>query len=410
MHLPTEFILPDYDQSTIANLAPTLARWFDVPFAGLPPLKDALWQPVAGDVQNVVVILIDALGWNLIQHLRAEVACLTSAEINAPITSVFPSTTCNALSSVWTGTAPAQHGLVGFKLFLQEYGTVAQMIGLSPVFLGMGGRDVLAKAGMQPEEFLAVPGSAEQLTAAGITVHDFKGREIVHSALSKMHGRGVTEQHGVISFVDMLTRAKNVLEHTPQGKKQYLHLYWPTIDMLSHTHGAFSQHTLNEARMLLTQIDQILLNGLSPRAREGTLVCVMADHGHTNYDKQKTVILSQHPELQAMLLMQTLGGIRFPYLFAKQGKVQAVIDYINTKLSESALAISAEQALAAGLLGQPPFAPNTRDRLGDVVVLMRDRAIWVDPVEEPYIDRMISGHGGLSKAEMEAPWLVWRVG
>ncbi|HFC12117.1 MAG TPA: hypothetical protein ENJ56_04675, partial [Anaerolineae bacterium] len=81
MHLPTEFILPDYNQSTIANLAPTLACWFDVPFAGLPPLKDALWQPVTGDVQKVVVILIDALGWNLIQHLRTEIRCLTSAEI-----------------------------------------------------------------------------------------------------------------------------------------------------------------------------------------------------------------------------------------------------------------------------------------------------------------------------------------
>lgn len=410
IHLPTDLVIPNYQESTIANMPPTLARWFDVPFDGLPPLKQELWQPVAGDVKRVVVILLDALGWNIVQHLRKDVAMLNSAEIAAPITSVYPSNTAIALSCVWTGTAPAQHGLMGFKQFLPEFGVVGQMIGLSPFFQGIGARDVLAKAGMDPVTYLATPGSAEQFGAAHVDVHDFKGRDIVDSALSKMHGRGVAERHPAITFADLLVQAVETLEAQPANEKCYLHCYWPTIDMVSHRRGPFGESTLQEARRLLSQIDSILLKGLSPAAREGTLVCLMADHGHIMYDKQQSIVLSQHPELQRMLLMNPTGGVRFPYLFAKQGKVQAVIDYINTHCGESALAISAETALELNLFGPQPYAPNARDRLGDVVVIMRDQAVFVEPFEEQFVDSIVAGHGGLSADEMEAPWMVWRLG
>ncbi len=409
MNLPKAFILPDYQTSTIANLAPTVARWFDVPFAGLPPLRDALWQPVAGDVKNVVVILIDALGWNILQTLRAELDCLTSAEIQAPITSVYPSNTAIALSSVWTGQAPTQHGMMGFKQFLSEFNVGAQMIGLSPIYMGIGAKDELLKAGLIPEQFLATAGSAEQLSQANISVHDFKGREIVHSALSKMHGRGVSERHGVVTFADMLTQARSLLE-MPTSGKQYLHLYWPSVDMVSHVNGPMGSSTLNEARALLHQLQTLFLDALSPAARAGTVVCLMADHGHIDYDADQTIFSSEHPDLQAMLLMGTMGGARFPYLYAKQGKVQAVIDYINDNFGELALAISAENALENNLFGPPPYAAQAVDRIGDVVVLMRKQAIWLDPYEEHILQFIKAGHGGLSPDEMEAPWVVWRLG
>ena len=409
MQLPDSFVIPDYQSATIANMPPTLARWLDVPFAGLPPLRDDLWQPVAGDVKRVVVILIDALGWNIIERLRGELGVLDSAEIAAPITSVFPSNTAIALSSVWTGTAPAQHGLMGFKQFMPEFGVVAQMIGLSPLFMGIGARDVLAKAGMEPEHYLHTAGSAEQLSAQGILVHDFKGRDIVNSALSEMHGRGVSERHGIISFSDMLTQARSKIENN-LDERLYLHLYWPTVDMISHLHGAMGESTLNEARTLLQQLQTLFLDALSPAAREGTLVCLMADHGHIDYKAEQAIKVGEHPELQAMLLMQATGGARFPYLYAKQGKVQAVIDYINHNLGDLAMAISAETAIDLNLFGPVPHAPRARERIGDVVVLMRQNAIWLDPFEERILNFMKAGHGGLSADEMEAPWIVWRLG
>lgn len=410
MQLPNEFVLPDYDGTTIANMPATVAQWFDVPFAGLPPMPRSHWKPVDGGVKRVVVLLIDALGWNLINLLRDEIACLNSAEICQPITSVFPSTTANALSSVWTGTAPAQHGLVGFKLFLKEYGTVAQMIGLSPAFMGIGARDVLADAGMEPEAFLATLGSAEQFSASDVAVHDFKGAQIVDSALSKMHGRGVASRNGVLSFADMLAQASTMLESVPPNQRAYLHLYWPSIDMLSHRHGPFGASTLAEARALFGQLQAGLLDNLSPAAREGTLVCLMADHGHITYDKSQAILLSQHPELNAMLLMPPSGGVRFPYLYAKQGMVQAVIDYVNRHLGELALPISAEKAFDLNLFGPKPYAKYARDRVGDVVLLMRDHATFIEPREEPFVREIVAGHGGLSADEMESPWIVWRLG
>ncbi len=68
MNLPDEFILPDYNGRSIANIPATIANLLDANFDGLPPLYDELWQPMGKDVKRVVVILLDAMGWNLYER------------------------------------------------------------------------------------------------------------------------------------------------------------------------------------------------------------------------------------------------------------------------------------------------------------------------------------------------------
>lgn len=404
----SEFVFPAYDGGSIANIVPTVARLLDVPFDGLPPLRDSLWQPLAGDVRRVVVLLVDAMGWSFLNQARDHLAdLLDAAVVDAPITSVFPSTTVNCLSSVVTGSAPAQHGLVGLRLFFPEYAVLGEMLGLGPEFRRMP--DALVQAGLDPEAFLARPGGAAQLSAHGVRSYAWKGVEIVHSALSRMHGHGLHDSFGVLSFTDMLVQMRELLVANRRDKL-YLYGYWPTVDGLAHYRGPQSAHVTDEVVMLLREVKRVLLDGLPREARRGTALFIVADHGQVTAPPAQHVLAADQRALTEMLLMRSAGEPRVPYFYARHGRTDAVRDYINAAWEGLGVAVSAESALQSGLLGPPPWAPQTLARLGDVIAVMRHGALYLNPDEEEKARNVFIGrHGSLHRDEMVVPWLGFRL-
>jgi hypothetical protein len=407
LSLPPEFLPPDYEGGSIANVPATIAAMLQVPFAGLPPLPGPLWQPLGRDIRRVVLITLDALGQNLVdQEAERLEPYLAETAVRGQLTSIFPSTTVAALSSLWTGSAPAQHGLAALYLLFPEYGTIGQMLNFSPIF----GKypDALVKAGLKPEEYLQTPGLAQQLAAGGIPTYAFKGAAIVKSALSQMHGRGVADSFGVWSMADMMVEVGRFLEEKA-GEPLFVNAYWPSIDTISHMRGWNGAQTVAEFHMLWQQIHQTLRQNLSPAARRHTALFIVADHGQTLCPKERYIKLSDHPELNEMLLMRPAGEPRVAYLYAKQGRVQDVVDYVNVNLSHAALALPTPQALAAGLFGPPPYAAQLDNRLGDVVVIMRHNHLFVHPEDQELIERLYGWHGGMTHAEMAVPWLGYRL-
>lgn len=408
--LPDEFVRPAYDGRSIANIPATVAALLDVPFAGLPALHEPLWRPLAGGVKRVITLLIDSLGWNLVEKGRPYLQpLLDEAAVVTQLTSIFPSTTVAALSSLWTGVAPAQHGLVGLSLFFPKYAVTGQLLDFSPVF----GRypDSLVEAGLEPETFLQAPGFAQQLAAADVRTYAWKGREIVHSVLSRMHGRGVAHSHGVITFADMLVQMQQVLEETA-GEQLYLSAYWPTVDTISHRRSWDAPHTRAELRALTVQLQELFLARLTPAAREGTVLLLFADHGQVLTLPEQQIYLEDHPELERMLFMRPAGEPRVPYLYVKHGFQSAARDYINTRLAHAMVAWSREEVLAAGLLGPEPHAPQTAERVGDVVAMMRDGYVLLATraAEQEWANKMLGRHGSLTTGEMTVPLLGFRLG
>lgn len=404
--LPDEFLRPDYEGGSIANVPATVAALLDVPFVGLPPLRDELWRPLTG-VKRVVVLLVDAWGWNLLAQERGNLAgLLERTAVASSITSIFPSTTVAALSSVWTGAAPAQHGLVGLRLFMPDYAVITQMLHFTPTF----GKypDALIEAGLEPETFLAVPGFAEQLAAAGVDSYAFKGRDIVHSALSQMHDRGVTADMGVSSLADMFVQMRQLLE-AKAGERLFVNAYWPLVDTLSHIYGWCGEPVAAELRAIFMLLEAELLNKLSPAARRDTAVFIMADHGQVVTPPAQRIHLDEHPRLQEMLLMRPAGEPRTVYLYAKHGRQADILQYINEELGHAMVAFPADAALKAGLLGPLPHAPQTAERVGDVIATMRHGYVFLTPSEREKADKMQGRHGGMTEAEMRVPWLGIRL-
>lgn len=403
-----EWIKPNYGRAaggaagtTLANVPATVAHLLGVPFSGLPPLPDGLWQPLLdnGPVRRVVLVLLDGLGANLVDPQRNPMAGLTT--VSGTITSVCPSTTVNALSCLWTGAAPAQHGLVGVRLHFPEYGTVASMLSMSPNFTRAP--DALLEAGLDPETFLAASGVGEQFGAAGVPVFSFKPADIIASALSRMHDRGCAGVFGAHSLADMLWQVGDLLTTRP-GEPLYACAYWPSIDTLSHHYGMTHPAVGREVDALLQQIRAGLLEPLPPAAREGTVILVLADHGQMRIDPEKVVYLEDHPPLREALLLDGAGEPRMPYLYVRSGRLARVRQYVESLLTDYISLLPAETFLEDEWLGPHPHAPAVAGRVGDWVGLLRPGATFIPPVDRRLLTHMAGMHGGLSPDEMLVPF------
>src|SRR5262249_4260680 len=124
-------VTPDYAASCISNLPAGIAGLFGVPtkeMSGSGRLPVALAE---GMPRRVLLLVLDAFGLALFVRAVPEVpplARLVERGTVAPLTSVFPSTTNVALTSLYTGLTPAEHGMVGLLIYLHELGLIANLL------------------------------------------------------------------------------------------------------------------------------------------------------------------------------------------------------------------------------------------------------------------------------------------
>lgn len=406
--LVPNFVLPFYDGRSIANVPPTIAHLLKSPIDGASALADDCWRPLGNDISRVVLLIIDGFGLNLYRECNPSWFEFDSeVAIQQSLTSIFPSTTVAALSSLWTGVAPAQHGMLGLKMFFPEFASAGQMLKLTPVFGKLP--DALVDAGLEVVDFLNVPGFAEQLGRFGVRSYAYKGNDIVRSALSQMHGRGLTEEIGVSTFTEMLMQIRTQLEKGGD-EPLYINGYWPTIDTLSHLYTWKHEIVMAELKNMLHLIRTVLVEPMSKAARSKTALFIVADHGQTVTPPEKQIYLSEHPDLKKMLLMRPIGEPRVLYLYAKQGLQTAVLTYINEHLGHAFVALSGSDALEAGLFGLGQPIPEAEQRVSDVVAISKDGYTLLLESEREKAIYFNGRHGSLTADEMQVPWLGYRLG
>ncbi len=407
LHLPAEFIVPNYDGRSIVNLAASIVKILGgkIPTA---PLDDAIFAKLAHDAHRVVLVIVDALAYQrFIRALDANpqngfnALWRGNAEL-VPLTSVFPSTTVSALTSLWTGYTPAEHGSLGFTQFLRDQATRANMIYFSPTATDRVSSGQLVAAGMKPEEFLAVPSLPQTLERVGVPVFHHIEQPYANSPLSKMQLRvEMKETRGFVTSSDLWVVLRDSLEEK-RAERALFTTYWSGLDAIVHAYGPASRAYDAEMHNLAYSFEREFLSRLSPRARAGTLFLLTSDHGAMDSPVKRTIYLKDHPDLRERLLMGA-GEPRAAYLYCVHGEKDATRAYIERELGDKFFVLDARGALEAGLFGSGKLAPETRYRIGDLIVLPRENWILWERADEP---QMLGRHGGLAEEEMLVPLLA----
>jgi hypothetical protein len=320
----------------------------------------------------------------------------------APLTSVVPSTTTSALTSLWTGRSPAEHGIVGYELLLRDLGLIANMITLSPATLETP-RGLLERAGLRPESLLPVPTLTHRLNQAGIEVHAFVGNSIRASGLSRMHYSGAT-LHGFGSPADLWQGVRDTVEARPQPRLVWA--YYSGVDALSHIYSPDSVQVEVEFAHFVHAMLDVFIQRLARPLRRETLLLLFADHGQVATTPSPHFELRHHPELTRRLHLPPTGEARHAYLYLRPGQAGAVEEYLERTWPGAFSTIHSDHALDSGLYGPGTPDPATAGRLGDRVVLGRGSAyLWWSSKE----DALLGRHGSVSADEMLVPLLAFRV-
>ena len=404
LQLSPEFIHPDYAGGSILNLPSTICRALGgEPLAAIP-LRSELTTSTAADIRRVILVLVDALSLHRLQRWMSDGTAPVWSRLAeqgklAALTSITPSTTTAALTSLWTGRSPAEHAIVGYELWLKEYGVVSNMILHSPISFGNDAGS-LTKAGFVPEQFLNLPTLGTHLASYGVRSYALQHRSIMHSGLSQMFFKDVNV-HGFFTPGELWVNLRHLVESNP-NMRQYFWVYTGQVDHFSHQYHPDDERTAAEFEEFSREFEQHFLTRLSPALRKGTLVLLTADHGMIATEKSARYDLRNHPELTRLLHILPTGENRLMYLFIRPGQTETVRSYIDQTWPGQFTFIDPSEAVARGLFGPGKPHPRLADRLGDLIVAARNEAyLWWADKENPLVGR----HGGLSAEEMIVPLL-----
>lgn len=403
------FVYPLYNGRSILNIPSSICKIFGVPDLGAGPLDHEILSPFRDNIQRLILVLMDALSLHRFQDwmqkgmLPVWSELVEQGQLNA-LTSVTPSTTSSALTSLWTGRSPKEHGVTGYEMWLKEYGLVANTILYTPMSFQTGGIGSLKHAGFEPEKFIKFPTLGSHLWKHGVTTYILQHRSILRSDLSTILFKDADIQ-GFHTATDLWINLRNLIESRGQ-EKMFTWVYWSEVDHFGHLYGPDNERTAAEFGSFSHAMQTLFLSALKSKERKSTLLILTADHGQITTPTNGHYELRYHPRLLENLHIGPTGENRLAYLHLRPGRIEDAREYIKTTWPGSFDCIDSARAIDAGLFGPGAPHPDLLDRTGDMILAARQDAYlwWADKK-----NRMLGRHGGLSPEEMLVPFFCVRL-
>jgi Type I phosphodiesterase / nucleotide pyrophosphatase len=356
-------VRPDYAGPSVSGVVPALLG----PEA--PP-----WLPgcVAG-ARATVLLVLDGFGWRAIEEGRGRLPELAGLE-GGPITTVVPSTTAAALTSIASGMAPARHGLVGYRMLV-------------------GGQVLDVLRWKVPE------GKAPEPGAVTLVDRSFGGRSVPTVVRAEFARTGFTESHmRGVRFVGWRTTATLVthVARLVEAGETFVYAYYDGVDKVAHEYG------INDGFFPAEQMaaDRLVGDLLDALPSDAVLV-ITADHGQVQFERWVTM------EPVAGHVRAYAGDARLRYLYARTGAEADLAKAAADAFADDAWVFTREQLIDEGWLGPEPPPGDVATRIGHVALAAKGNVAFADPTH-PHETRLLAGHGSLSPDEMLVPLLAGR--
>lgn len=374
-----EPVIPDYTGANLCGVVPgcllsspgNRPHWFP------RPLQEA---------DAVVLLLIDGLGIEQLTTYRQHAPVLAQFE-STVLTSVVPSTTATALTSLSTGATPAEHGIIGYRMSMGRTATEGQVMNT----LRWGG----VKGDLRRVHLPAVVQPIPPFASTAIPV--VSRADLESSAFTEAHLRG-TRPCGWRTPSNIVAETSALV----RSGERFVYAYYDGLDKIAHERG-FGEH-YNAELAFVDWLVQALLTAL-PR---GTTLAVTADHGQVMVGAN---IVTLPDEVLADIHHQSGEG-RFRWLHARRGSELDLLQATKELFSDRAWVVSREQVIEErwfGPVGGQPLADAVGRRFGDVALIPFTDISFDDPLDSGPI-ALQCRHGSLTSAEMLVPLAAQAVG
>ncbi len=361
---------PNYDRS-ILSIASSVLNHFGVnncQHKTLPEFDELLEK----DYKNIIVMLFDGLGVSAInEHLKEN--DFLRKHFVCPISSVFPSTTVAATTSIMSGYSPAECGWLGWDLYFEEIGENVAVF-----------RNTLQRNG-EPAAKFNVAHKYIPVKSIMKRIEEVNGRRSAYcvSFFSKYRSKSVEDI------------CKTVYKLSKKRKRKYIYAYWHQPDGAMHGHGVTSKEAHEQILHINREVEKLCSK------LENSLVIITADHGLCDSTNE---YLEDYPNLLSMLkIPPSIEPSRALSLFVKDGMKDNFRNEFIKLFGNDFRLMTKEEVFAENLLGFGKPHPRTYDFVGDfLAVATGEKSLFIEREEREFI----GVHAGLTEEEMTVPFIA----
>ena len=384
-------VLPDYNHCLV-NLSNSILKHFGAETtAKTLPLADRYLE---GEKQNIVVLLLDALGSSILEkHLDPD--GFFRSHVAGSLDSVYPPTTVAATTSVLSGLYPNEHGWLGWDVYYPQIGKNVTVFTNREQIREKEG--AVPAAGPDGSSGWTAESLEEALPAAEYNV-GFQYTPY-RNILEKIKDAG-GEAYAAMPFMPPYPQSlEAILERVEalcgQPGKKFIYAYWNEPDSTMHRTGTAS----SETHSMVTAIEKAVEKTVS--GLTDTLFMIIADHGHMD---SRNCCLLDYPEILNCLVRQPSFEPRTLNLFIKDEYKEVFPDIFRKYFKDSFVLLTREEVLSGKLFGTGKDHDGLEGMIGDYVALaVSDRSIFNTHIEA---QEMPGGHAGLTKEEISVPLIV----
>ena len=390
-----DLIKPAYGEKSIVEIPRTFLYKFG---NRIKNVNKSLLKSLKGE--HIVFILLDAVGFNIFLRFifgkRKYFKMLQKVQYFDVLTSTVPSTTVTALTSLYTAEYPGQHGIMGYKMYLAEAGSIIKVLSYSPTLCTQ--RETLKDSGTDMNLFLNKSTIFSILEDFGVSsyVLTYEGHLTSTFTQNITYGAKVI---GDITLVDAITLISKIVN---RNKASLIYSYIGIIDALSHKYGPFSIH-VKYALELIFSLIQRLIDIVDMKKVN---IVISADHGQLRVFKKNTYFFDKIcKRCNLNWLIPPFGEKRFSYIYIGD---ESKIEKFEKCFGESFNLFRSKDIARKYFFGPIRNKKVLYGRIGDIILSGKGNNLLIYPYKKDDLEMNLKGHhGGLSPDEMLVPIIVF---
>ena len=365
--MKNNFIKPDFSNNII-NISATIAQFLECP--NDKPILPELAEELEKGYKNVVFLILDGMGMHPVNKNLSDDTFIKK-NIKRIVTSVFPSTTTNAMTTYLSNKYPMEHGWFGWSLYFEELNRAVSIFLDIDSYTGDPVESGYTRRKLPYEPFFKRANSDYKMSVVvpGFWHGDEENKYVWNT---------LDEMFGLIGSI------------CGKEGRQCIFAYCDEPDSTMHRYGVSSpeaQRVINELNSGAEELYNVL---------NDTLFIITADHGQIDIDG--FIEIYRDSELLSMLEWPLSLEPRATAFKVKANRHREFVETFNKKYGEDFELFRTEQLIDENYFGGNIVNEHAK-LLGDYIAICKTHKVF----KFSELSHGYKGHHTSLTEEMEVP-------
>ncbi len=319
--------------------------------------------------QNIIIILCDGMGFNFLKNNLSKKDFLLK-NTKKVISSVFPTTTTAATTSIITGLTPNQHCWLGWDNYIKPINKVVTL-------------------------YLNKEKDTDNTFDENIGFKFFPYKTIFDIINQKTNTKATyLSPFTGTYYKDIDDMFNQIILLTQKHSHNFIYAYYDNPDAIMHKYGVNSIESINQLHLLNIKIEELT------KKINNSIVIVTADHGLID---SSNIYLEDYEEIFDCLLHTTSIDSRASMMFVKHEKKALFEKLFQNYFKKDFVLLSKEEIIQSSIFGIGKGHKLFKSCLGDyIAIAIKNKNIKYKRNGK----ELLANHAGLTKEEIYVPLII----